>query len=295
VVKDGDTLLQAPNLGQILSEARDIYDGTSRTHYRNKMGKEYDGIRMTWLLCGTSSLRSIDSSELGERFLDCVIMDGIDDDLEDEILWRVANKASRSVTVESNGKAESTYEPELAKAMAMTGGYVEYLRQNAVPLLEAVIMDDTALRKCAKLGKFVSYLRARPSLRQQENAERELASRLVSQHIRLAKCVAVVLNRSEVDDEVMRRVRAVALDTGRGQTMDIAKHLYSAGGIGLEPRTIGLRIGVGIDATRTLLRFLAKIGMVEPFQTIEKGIKKKARWRLTDRLHQLYGEVVVDA
>ncbi len=89
ITKDGDTLIQAPNIGQILAEGRDIYDTTSRSHYRNDQGKDYIGQRMTWILCGTASLRCIDQSELGERFLDCVIMDSIDDELEDEILWRV--------------------------------------------------------------------------------------------------------------------------------------------------------------------------------------------------------------
>src|SRR5690606_35550052 len=98
VTKDGDTLLQSPNLGQILSEARDLYDSTSRTHYRNKMSRDYAGVRMTWLLCGTSSLREIDQSELGERFLDCVLMDDIDDELEDAILWRVANRVDRNMS-----------------------------------------------------------------------------------------------------------------------------------------------------------------------------------------------------
>ena len=93
VMKDGDTLLQSPNLSQILSEGRDLYDGASRTSYRNKASKDYTGLRMTWILCGTSSLRSIDSSELGERFLDCVIMDGIDEELEEEILDRVVTQA----------------------------------------------------------------------------------------------------------------------------------------------------------------------------------------------------------
>ena len=55
VTKDGDTLLQLPNLPQILSEGRDLYDGTSRTHYRNAMGKDYTNVKMTWLLCGTNS------------------------------------------------------------------------------------------------------------------------------------------------------------------------------------------------------------------------------------------------
>ena len=121
VTKDGDTLLQSPNLNQILSEARDLYDGTSRTHYRNATSRDYSGIRMTWILCGTSSLRAIDSSELGERFLDCVIMDTIDNQMEDEILWRVVNRAQRNVCIESDGEAASQYARELALAMQLTG------------------------------------------------------------------------------------------------------------------------------------------------------------------------------
>jgi len=85
VTKDGDTLLRSPNLEQILSEARDLFDCVSRTHYRNKQSKDYTGIRMTWILFGTSSLRMIDSSELGERFLDCIIMEDID---ESTMSWR---------------------------------------------------------------------------------------------------------------------------------------------------------------------------------------------------------------
>jgi len=54
------------------------------------------------------------------------------------------------------------------------------------------------------LGKFVSYMRARPSDRQDELAEREFAARLVSQFARLAAFLCVVMNRTSVDDEVMR-------------------------------------------------------------------------------------------
>ena len=156
VTKDGDTLLQSPNLPQILAEARDLYDCTSRTHYRNKMSKSYSGVRMTWLLCGTSSLRAIDQSELGERFLDCVIMDKIDTELEDEILWRVANRANRNVSLETNGKAETQYEPELARAMQLTGGYIDYLRENATVVMAATETPEWAMIRCTRLGKLVN-------------------------------------------------------------------------------------------------------------------------------------------
>src|SRR5690606_15491100 len=106
------------------------------------------------------------------------IMDGIDDDLEDEILWRVANRAERNAAIESNGEAEKQQSPEMTLVKQLTGGYVCHLRENAQDILSTIIMDDDAKRLCTRLGKFVAYMRARPSKRQDETAEREFAARL---------------------------------------------------------------------------------------------------------------------
>lgn len=292
VTKDGDTLLQSPNLEQILSEARDIYDGTSRTHYRNAISKEYAGIRMTWILSGTSSLRQIDSSELGERFLDCVIMDKIDEDLEEDILWRVANRSLRSVDIESNGDASKHYEPALFEAMSLTGGYVNYLRGNAQELLQEVDAKEEALRACTYLGKFVAYMRARPSTRQEETAEREFATRLVSQLVRLAKCLAVVLQRKQIDGAVLRRVTKIAFDTARGTTLEIVRLLHEAGEDGLEFRSLHVRLQQKESRLRDLMRFLKQIGAVSVFSRKVKGVRSTQRWRLSKRIAALYEKVV---
>ena len=288
VTKDGDTLLQSPNLGQILAEARDLYDTTSRTHYRNRMSKSYEGVRMTWILCGTSSLRALDSSELGERFLDCVIMDGIDDEMEDEILWRVVNRTDRNMSLEADGKAEGQNDPDLAAAMQLTGGYVDYLRVNATDLLSQIDSPEWALRKCTRLGKFVAHMRARPSLRQEETAEREFASRLVSQLVRLAKCLAAVMNKKAIDKEVMRRTTQVALDTSRGQTLDIAHRLYLAPA-GMESYGLALLVGKAEDKTKALLRFLKRINAVD---AVKDPKTNRVRWSLTKKMRGLYQDVV---
>jgi len=292
VTKDGDTLLQSPNLSQILSEGRDVYDGVSRTHYRNAMSKDYDNLRITWILCGTSSLRQIDSSELGERFLDVVIMDGIDDDLEDEILNRVVHRAARDVATESGTEMTGQNSKEMTLAMQLTGGYVDWLRKNAPDKLASIDYSPAVRRKLTRLGKFVAHMRARPSLKQEEIAEREFATRLVSQLTRLAGCLALVLNRTEVDEEVMRRVQQVAMDTSRGRTLSIVEHVY-ASEVGLESKTLAMLAGQTEDKTRLLLRFLRAIQVVENYQPVsEKGTKGRVHWRLTDRMHRLYAEVV---
>lgn len=292
VTKDGDTLLQSPNLSQILSEARDLYDCTSRTHYRNKMGKDYEGIRMTWLLCGTNSLKTIDQSELGERFLDVVIMDGIDDALEDEILVMAADQADRGLSLEADENTSTHYDPALATAMQLTGGYVNWLRENATNVLSTITMSHWAKNKCAKLGKFIAHMRARPSIRQEEVAEREFAARLVKQLVRLAKCLALVLNKRDVDAEVIARVRQVALDTSRGKTLAMASHLYDKPE-GMHASTMSMYVSLPEEKTKALLRFLKVIGVTELYEPDPVGgIKQKPRWRLTKRMFNLYREAI---
>lgn len=293
VTKDGDTLLQSPNLGQILAEARDVYDSTSRSHYRTGAGKDYTGIRMTWILAGTASLRKLDDSELGERFLDCVIMDKIDPDLEDEILFRAAHRAERNMSFMSDGKMETQHDADLVQAMQLTGGYITYLRENAQQLLDKVRMPQSALHTCMRLGIFVSYMRARPSARQDESSERELGSRLVIQLVRLAKCLAVVLNRPTVDEEVMRRVRTVALDTARGRVLDLAAYLFKNHKKGVDAAAIPIAMNYKKDKCYDLLAFLRKIEAVEIFFLSQTtGYKSPPRWRLSVRLYGLYDEII---
>lgn len=294
ITKDGDTLLQAPNFKKILSEARDLYDTTSRAYYRHGLNRDYEGIRMTWILCGTNSLREIDESELGARFLDCVIMEGIDDDLEDEILWRVANRTASGMATESNGELSTQHDPTMLTAMQLTGGYVKYLRENAVKLMnEMQKAPDEMLRLCTRLGKFVAFIRARPSTRQDEKAEREFGARLVSQLTRLAVCTTIVLNKNVIDMEVMDRVRHVALDTARGVTLDIVTELYKKGAIGHETKSVAIMISREPKDTEKFMLFLKKIGVIERHQVdVTPGVKGRPRWRLTEKFRKLYEEVV---
>lgn len=293
VTKDGDTLLQSPNLPQILAEARDVYDRTSRTHYRHGMSRDYEGVSMTWILCGTGSLRSIDSSELGERFLDCVIMEGIDTDLEDEILYRVAYRASNNMVAQTDGEPGDV---ELNMAMRKTGGYINFLKQKAPDLLHKVIISDKSLRRCIDLGKFVAYMRARPSARQRETAERESAARLVHQLVRLAKCLAIVLNMDEVNEEVLRRVRQVALDTARGSVLELVGKLYSVhnkGGISLA--ALAITSGVTDDKMQPFVTFLKKIGVLQNVPDPTNRSVIQAKWKLSSIMYNLYTKVYLNA
>jgi hypothetical protein len=312
VIKDADTLLQAPNLLQILSELRDLYDTSSRTQYRNQVSHIYEGHRMTVLLCGTPSIRQLDSSDLGERFLDCVIMDSIDPVLEEDILLYVARRSARDMSFEANGDARGQYHPFLSKAMCLTGGYVEYLRKNAQKLLNTTTMSETALKQCMRLAQFVAYMRARPSKKQDETAEREFAARLTSQLVRLAKCLAVVLNvkhivglgessvvartRPGASQDVMRRVRHVALDTSRGKTFDLAARLYDMGETGMVLSWMASILHVKEEKAKEFLVFLRRIQALEWYiPCLPSGQPTNiTKWRLTPRLSALYKYAIIE-
>lgn len=292
LVKDGDTILKSPNLPQILSEARDIYDRVSRVHYRNKISRDYDHICMTWILCGTSALQALDNSDLGERFLTCRIMETINEEEEEAILIRQSHKAWTAMNYESNGEVASRYSPEQLEFMQLTGGYLGYLRSNATDLLKAVQASEESLHYCTRLAKFVSYMRARPSKSQDELVERELAARLTGQLIRLGRFLCAVLNKNEFDSEVLKKVKKVALDTCKGKTLDIAEWLYKEGAKGVELRTIAIWINETDDKTRTLLRFMRRIGALEVFQYKPgAGMLGRHKWRLSPQLHKLFDAI----
>ena len=291
VTKDGDTILQDPNIRQILSEARDIYDGSSRTHYRNKMSKDYEGVRMTWLLCGTSSLRVIDQSELGERFLDCVIMEEIDESQEDEVLLRVVNRAVENLAIEVTDDPATRNDPNMTLAMQLTGGYVNWLRENAVDVLSTIRNSQASLLRCAKLGKFIAFMRARPSQVQNESEEREFAARLASQITRYANCLALVLNEEKISAKVMSRVKRIAMDTSRGQSLKIADYLFTEEK-GCEAKAVAISLGEEVYQTRRMLKFMCKIDIVETFR-VQKipGVRGQIQWRLTANFKKLYQTV----
>jgi hypothetical protein len=282
--KDGDTLLKAPNLKQILAEGRALYDRVSRTNYRNAVNREYVGHRMTWHLAGTSALREIDDSELGARFLDVVVMDKIEDEFENEVGWRAANQEARNMLIMSDGKPESQHPEELAFAMAMSGGYLDFLRNNALELAKTVRIRESCLDRCNKLGKFVAFMRARPSKdKDSDSSEREFSARLVKQLTRMSISLAAVLGKCELDDEVMTRVHNVAMDTSRGHTLDLVNVLGQMPQ-GMEIRGLSALTHTSEDRMRTQFKFLRKIGIVETDSA-------RKRWRITPRVMSLFKEI----
>ena len=293
VINDGDTMRSLPNRDQVFSQLRSFYSRNLRSSYGNKMSADHEGSNTTIILCGTEAMRVMDTSELGSRFLDVRIVDDIDEDLEDEIGWSVVCRAARESRYRSDGKLDTRDSPEMVEAKRLTGGYINYLRENALDLVAKVEMDDDRLKSCQKMATFIAYMRARPSKNQQEKEQREVCFRLSCQLVRLAQFLAVVLNRQEVDDEVMDRVRSVALDTARGRTLEVVKRVMRSPD-GMETSAASASPDYSPDSERKLLYFLRSIKALtyeKPDEQSSQYVKPARRWKVSPRLRKLYEEV----
>jgi hypothetical protein len=233
----------------------------------------------------------LDRSELGERFLTCVIMDKIDPKLEFEIGMR---KVNHMRTVMGRGRTSGvSTQAKMNKFKALTGGYIDYLRTNADELIDRVYMSDEVAELCCKLGTFVAYMRARPSITQDEDVEREMCPRLVCQITKLAFCLAAVMGKDEVDDEVMDYVCKVASDTARGKTARITKQLYKVHPRGEHIKGIAAMNSEKESKMVDYMRFLTQIDVVTLFDASEFfGSGAIPRYKLTSTVASLYSDVI---
>jgi esterase/lipase superfamily enzyme len=108
-------------------------------------------------------------------------------------------------------------------------------------------------------------------------------------------CLAIVTNRTSVDDYVLEKTRKVALDTARGHSSEIAQLLYRATE-GLEVRAISLYTSKPDDETRKMLRFMKHLEIVEPLVEGKTGMLggAKTKWLLTPKLRALLEAVGVE-
>lgn len=297
ITPEGDVIMSSPSFTQIMSEQRRIFDGTSGATFKNSdTDNRYTGLRTPWIMAGTPAMMDTDQSHLGDRFLK-VLLDDPDEEERRDIIRRCGHAALGAVMQTSNGEAGKQLDPKYALAFQLTGGYVDYLRENVETLLSQLKVDaDQLVEYCALLGEFTADMRARPDpeayKKGDSKASKEMPTRLTHQFVRLACCLAIVLNKSVIDIEVLRRVKKVALDTSRGITLDIVKLIRKyelEGADGMEVITVHRYTDKSEEKSRIIMRFMRNIGLLrlsEP--SAINGIKQKPKWYLTDRMRELY-------
>lgn len=298
VFKDGDTLLRNPQQAQIMSQLRALYDRHYRQQYKNKMSKDWEGINTTVIIAGTATLLELDAAERGARYLMIDIQPTEDYDLEDEINRRAANRSFDNMNIHANGTLETKDAPEVVRLKQLTAGYISYLRENALSLINTIQDPGSKARDlCCDLATFCSYMRCRIPKGQDEKVERERPYRLTSQLVRLAKGLAVVYNRTTINDEILQHVRSIALDTSKGKVMNLCDYIRACGKDGVSSPLIAQAVGETHEKTLETLRFLRKIQAVDvimpvtSMSAVRSG--QRPRWVLSPRLASIYDRLEI--
>lgn len=302
ITPEADIMMSSPRFQELMSQQRRIFDGKSGATYKNtSVDTLYEGLRTPWIMAGTPALLDTDQSRLGDRFQRIIISSPAED--EKRAILRKALKSERAAMLEqANGTSASLVEPKLRKAHALTGGYVDWLRANIENELSLVAVGEPAEETCIDLAELSADMRARPNEdrnKKEVHDSKELPTRLSRQNIRLATCLAVVLNKKEVDAEVLRKVRKVALDTSGGHSLNIVKWMLShntkvpgnktfqeCGGIPVD--TLAVWAQMTPERMSNYLLFLRKIDVLvwrEQRQT-------NGYWMLTPRVHELYTRIM---
>jgi hypothetical protein len=298
-----DVLASSPQYHDLMGKVRRIFDGETSTTYGNTdEDRVYTALRTPWIRAGTLKMLDHDQSQLGDRFLRFIIGDPEEDEKRE--ISRRALRSERAAMLETaNCTSGSTVDPKTRRAHALTGGYVDWLRANVEEQLARVDVPEYAEDYCIDLAQLAADLRARPVDDRKKSTEvhpsKELPTRLARQNVRLASCLAVVLNKAVVDAEVLHIVRKVALDTSVGNSLNIVRWMCSpnpkvegrtyqeCGGI--QAITLGGWCSMVPERTHRYLAFLRDIGVLELRESTRSSLPEA--WALTGRMLELYTKI----
>jgi len=269
IINEGDTLLTSPTCGQTLSEMRDLWSGQTRAVYRNGVSYEYHGLKTTFIIAGTSTLRRLNRSAAGDRFLDCIISDGDCVTKERQLVTDVLANSLSSMMTESNGELASREDPRLMLAKQKTAGYINYIRHNVSVLMQRLAANPagippTFVKNCEAMGLLVANMRTRPTGGDEDKTEKELHIRLSKQLAKAALCTTLVMGKATVDSEVMRRMAHVAEDTSYGNSFEVVKALF---GKAMDVRSLAVAIRKSEEITRKTLATLLELDIVRTDQS----------------------------
>jgi hypothetical protein len=270
IINEGDTLLTSPTCGQTLSEMRDLWSGQTRAVYRNGVSYEYHGLKTTFIIAGTGTLRRLNKSAAGDRFLDCIIYEKESVTKERALVTNILENSLDAMMCESNGDVSSRESPEKYLAKQTTSGFIDYIRSVVSQRLLLIKSTPGTIPKafskdCEAMGLLVAYMRTRATGGDEDKTEKELHVRLSKQLAKIALCTAVVMGKSQVDAEVMRRMAHIADDTCYGVNYEVAKCLM---GKSLGVRGIALTVRKPEELVRKTLGTLLELEVVKVDQSV---------------------------
>lgn len=298
ITPEGDVLMSSPKFAEIMSQCRRIFDGTSGATFKNDdVDRLYVGLRTPWIMAGTQALMDTDQSRLGDRFMRIIFTDPTREEKR-RICFKALDSELESMMETSNGTAGSVLNPKLRRAHALTGGYVDWLRNNIEDILPTIEVPRSAKEMFVNLSELTADLRARPNFdprKHETHDNKEMPYRISCQIGRLAQCLAAARNKKTIDGSILHIVKKVAMDTSYGHTLNIVRWLCRVHQrTGRPTQERGLMLGEMIDWSgmtkeklERYLHFLRNIDVL----TYDNVPGTHGFYRLTDRVFDLYNTI----
>jgi hypothetical protein len=178
---------------------------------------------------------------------------------------------------------------------ALTAGFIHHLRTQ-MSRRQPPTASENAGEALMGMAEFVAILRARTK-RDKDTDEYiksrvEVPTRLISQFTKAAICLAIVLERREVDEEVLRICRKLTFDTLDSPQLDIVKVLHDKGlHSGLPCRTIGAHLKLSESAVINYLKHMRYFGVVDQLAKSNNSGQRGRdvhHWVLSDTIKEVY-------
>ena len=297
ITSEGDVLLSNPGAGVIMAQARRMFDGSMTSSYKNlKEDRNYEQLRIPWIIAGTPAMLEREQASLGDRFLK-IFLDSPPDHEKKQILQRVSNSAWNAVGVSTDDEDKSITNAAMLEAQRKLAGYIDYLRNNIDDIKE-ITCDKKYFNKCEDLALLTAILRARPPKDEDIPATIEEPHRLNHQFIRLMRCLTFTMERKKVDDEVMRKIKKVALDTGKGIVVEILTCLADTEDY-MTVKALSIHTDRTEDNIRKVLSFLRKNGIIilstdaPRERTKRRQSSRKPLWGLSEKVRPICEEFLL--
>ena len=303
IIKDFTSVLtlQPNKQDEIFGELREIFDGESTATYRNGKNNKYTDTKFSMVAGVTDEIYVNSRAHLGERFFIIDITDdthGSKDHVQSVLLSKVRSiqNSFPSQKTEDSGKLDE----KMVMCRRAVLGYVKYLHKQ-MEIIAPPNMSEETVSKINSICRFIARVRAKVR-REVGSGEllfrprAEAGFRLGTLLLKMAMGIAVVLQKDEVDTEVLNIIRKISRDTAKGFHFDIIRCLATVRKeeMGFDRHKIGKRINISSASVDKRLKDLAELAIVErvevPNNSGARG-RHSHLWRIAPRYLSLWRDL----
>lgn len=268
VVHDADPMMKSSQREQIEAEFRTLYGGHFNVDFKNGVKIRHSNMRHTIILCGTDDLRDADDATLGARFLGCELVD--ETHSHETLLNSVFDNTMGQMSNSFQRDSDHVDKRQMQFLKRKTYGYLLFLRDQ-IKNLNLPSIDQRYREQIKAMAGLIAKMRVKPKRDRSEELtvrpRAELPSRLVGQLPKLAVCLAVVLNKINVDDEVMEIEKKICRDTidPRSFRFNIVHRIYTERtdfGTGLTTRQIEKMCNISWTTVKRQVRDMLELRLI---------------------------------